>query len=149
LETLYVVFKISPFHRNIARSVLKSPKYYFYDTGQVPDEPGMRLENLVACSMLKEMHFREDCFGEKWGLYYLRNKDRREIDFLVTKEEMPALAIEVKWGDAEKSPNFAHFEKYLGRIRKIQIVKQLKREKTYPDGTEIRSAAQWLSQINL
>jgi len=149
LETLYVVFKIFPFHKNISRSILKSPKYYFFDNGQVIDEPGLKLENLVACSLLKEIHFREDCMGEKWDLYYLRNKDGREIDFFVTKGERPALMIEVKWSDEERSSNFSSFEKYLAGAKKVQIVKELKREKTYPDGTEIRSAQNWLSYVNL
>lgn len=149
LETLYVVFKVPPFHKNISRSLLKSPKYYFYDTGQVPDEPGMKLENLVACSLLKEIHFREDCLGEKWGLYYLKNKDGREIDFFITKQETPALMLEVKWSGAERSPSFSFFEKYLAGVNKIQIVKDLNREKTYPDGTQIRTAQKWLSEISL
>jgi uncharacterized protein len=149
LETLYVVFKVPPFHRNISRSILKAPKYYFYDTGQVNNEPGMRLENLVACALLKEMHFREDCLGEKWNLNFLKNKDGREIDFLVTKNEKPALMLEVKWSDAERSPNFSFFEKYFAGTKKIQVVKELKREKTYPDAVEIRIAQNWLSEMRL
>ena len=149
LETLYVVFRVPPFHRNISRSILKAPKYYFYDTGQVNNEPGMRLENLVACALLKEMHFREDCLGEKWNLYFLKNKDGREIDFLITKNEKPALMLEVKWSDAERSPNFSFFEKYLAGTKKIQVVKELKREKTYPDAVEIRIAQNWLSEMRL
>jgi len=109
----------------------------------------MKLENLVACSLLKEIHFREDCLGEKWGFYYLKNKDGREIDFFITKQEKPALMIEVKWSDAERSPNFSFFEKYLASVNKIQIVKEINREKTYPDGTEIRTAKNWLSGISL
>jgi len=147
LERLYVIFKVPPFHRNISRSILKAPKYYFYDTGQVYDEPGMRLENLVACALLKEMHFREDCLGEKWNLYFVKNKDGRKIDFLLTKNEKPALMLEVKWSDAERSSNFSFFEKYLAGTKKIQIVKELKREKTYPDALEIRTAHNWLSEM--
>ena len=149
LENLYVVFRVPPFHRNISRSILKAPKYYFYDTGQVNNEPGMRLENLVACALLKEMHFREDCLGEKWNLYFLKNKDGREIDFLITKNEKPALMLEAKWSDAERSPNFLFFEKYFSGTKKIQIVKELKREKTYPDAVEIRIAQNWLSEMSL
>ena len=149
LETLYVIFKVPPYHKNISRSVLKAPKYYFYDTGQLPDDSGMKLKNLVACALLKEMHFREDCFGEKWNLCYLRNKDGREIDFLVTKKGAPALMIEVKWSDGERSPNFSFFGKNIKGVKKIQIVKELKREKTYPDGAEIRAACKWLSEIIL
>ena len=57
--------------------------------------------------------------------------------------------IEVKWSDAERSPNFSFFENYLGRTKKIQIVKELNREKTYPDALEIRMAQNWLSEMRL
>jgi hypothetical protein len=67
----------------------------------------------------------------------------------MAKAEKPALMIEVKWSDDEKSPNFAFFDKYVSGVRKIQIVKDLKREKTYPDGTEIRLAKNWLSEMRL
>ncbi len=53
LENMYVIFKVGPFHRNIARSILKAPKYYFYDTGQVIGDSGIKLENLTACALLK------------------------------------------------------------------------------------------------
>ncbi len=149
LGNMYVVFKILPFHRNVSRSILKSPKYYFYDTGQVIGDQGVKLENLVACSLLKEIHFREDCLGEKWDIYYLKNKDGREIDFLLVNKEKPAFMIEVKWSDEERSPNFAFFKKFLGEVKKIQLVKELRREKTYPDGTEVREVQKWLSEINL
>lgn len=100
----------------------------------------MKLENLVACALVKKMHFREDCLGEKWNMYYVKNKDGREIDFLITKSEKPALMLEVKWSGAERSQNFAFFDKFVYGARKIQIVKELKREKTYPNGCEIRLA---------
>jgi len=149
LENMYVIFKILPFHKNISRSILKSPKYYFYDTGQVIGDQGIKLENLVACSLLKELHLREDCLGEKWDFYYLKNKDGKEIDFLLVSREKPAFMIEVKWSDEERSPNFSFFEKYVKGVKKVQLVKELKREKTYPDGTEIRSVQRWLAEINL
>jgi len=57
LENMYIIFRIGPFHRNIARSILKAPKYYFYDTGQVIGDSGIKLENLTACALLKEIHY--------------------------------------------------------------------------------------------
>jgi len=149
LESMYVVFRVPPFHKNISRAILKSPKYYFYDTGQVSGDPGSKLENLVACSLLKEIHFREDCLGEQWNLFYLRNKDGRKIDFLITHNEQPGLMIEVKWSDSDRSPNFSFFGKHFNEVSKIQVVKELDREKTYPDGTQIRTAQNWLSEISL
>ena len=40
LEALYIVFRVTPHSRNLARSILKQPKIYFYDTGLVGDDPG-------------------------------------------------------------------------------------------------------------
>jgi predicted AAA+ superfamily ATPase len=146
---MYVIFKVPPFHKNVARAILKSPKYYFYDNGQVDGDAGAKLENLVACALLKEIHFQADCFGKELQLWYLRNKDGREMDFLVTRNGLPAHMIEVKWQDENLSANFKFFEKYLPNTRKIQLVKELKREKTFPDGAEIRTAANWLAHLSL
>jgi len=149
LENMYVLFKISPFNKNIARSLLKSPKYYFYDNGQVTGDDGAKLENLVACALLKEINKQSDCCGKQFDLFFLRNKDGYEIDFLITKEGKPHLALEVKLSDDTTSDNFKIFSDVLKGITKIQIVKNLSREKTYPSGVEIRKASNWLSEFSL
>lgn len=149
LENMYIIFRVGPFHRNIARSILKAPKYYFYDTGQVIGNSGIKLENLTASALLKEIHFLEDCHGEEAVLYYIKTKDSREIDFLITRNESPFLMVEVKWSDSHPSSNFSIFNKYFAKVKKIQIVGKLAREKTYPDGTEIRSAHSWLANLTL
>ena len=149
LENMYVIFRVSPFHKNIARSILKSPKFYFYDTGQVIGDPGAKLENLVACALLKEINYLADCYGQEKHLYYLRNKEGREVDFCITNNGDPALMVEVKWRDENVSPNFKIFKKYFPGVKMLQIVKELKKEKTFPDGIEIRSAHKWLSRLSL
>jgi len=80
---------------------------------------------------------------------YLRNKDGKEIDFCVTTDNTPSLMIEVKWNDENLSSNFEIFKKYFPRIKMIQVTKELKREKTFPNGAEIRIAHKWLSGLNL
>jgi hypothetical protein len=149
LENMYVIFRVSPFHKNIARSILKSPKFYFYDTGQVVGDPGAKLENLVACALLKEIHYLADCYGEEKHLYYLRNKDGKEVDFFITSNEDPTLMVEVKWRDENVNPNFKIFKDPFPGVKMLQIVKELKREKTFPNGIEIRSAHKWLSGFSL
>jgi predicted AAA+ superfamily ATPase len=144
LEGMFIIFKLTPYHKNIARSKLKQPKYYFYDTAQVKGDNGARLENLVACSLLKETQFRCDCLGEQWGLFYLAMRSGKEIDFLITKEDLPHVAVEVKTSDDEPSKNFRSFENYLTTAKKIQVVQHLNREKTYPNGIEVRSLVPWL-----
>jgi len=79
----------------------------------------------------------------------LRNKDGKEVDFCITNSGNPILMIEVKWGDENISPNFKIFKRFFPEIKMIQLVKKLKREKTFPDGIEVRSAHRWLSQFSL
>ncbi len=142
LENMYVIFKVMPFHKNVARANLKRPKFYFYDMARVADE-GARLENLVACSLLKECHFRQDCLGEDWTLFYMGKKGGGEIDFLIVKDDIPHVAVEVKMSSTVVSKNFRLIVKDFPHIKKIQLVKNIKREKTFPDGVEIRSL-DWL-----
>ena len=149
LENMYVIFKVPPFHKNIARAIQKTPKFYFYDTGQVIGDSGTKLENTVACALQKEIHFREDCFGETKKLYYLKNKDKKEIDFCITTENTPSLMVEVKWKDGNLSPNFKIFNHIFPQVKMIQVTKELKREKTFPNGAEIRVAHNWLSTLSL
>ncbi|WP_320044638.1 ATP-binding protein [uncultured Desulfobacter sp.] len=149
LENMYVLFKVPPFHKNIARAIQKAPKFYFYDTGQVLGEQGIKLENAVACAIQKELHFREDCLGEEGKLYYVKNKDGKEIDFCISKKNIPSLLVEVKWSDNNLSPNFDLFKKFFPQIKMIQVSKKLNREKTFPNGAEIRLASNWLSKLTL
>jgi len=149
LENMYLIFKVTPWHRNIARSLLKSPKYYFYDTGQVIGNDGIKLENLTACALLKNCHYREDCLGESFKLSYLQTKDGNEIDFHITENGISRKMIEVKWSNSKPSPNFNYFTKYFPDSRKVQIVGELNREETYPNGLKILKAENWLTDFNL
>ena len=147
LENLYVLFKVTPYHRNIARSLLKEPKYYFYDSGQVTADDGIKLENIVACALQKELHFLEDTLGRRTSLHYLRDKEGREIDFFVVVDDRPILMIEVKWADSTLSRHFVGFAKYLPGTPGIQVVGRLEREKSFESGFSIVSAASWLAGL--
>ncbi len=125
---MYVISKLTPYSISIARSVLKMPKYYFYDVARVSD-PGARLENLVAASLLKEIHFRQDCVGEERGLNFLSKKGAAEIDFLIMKNGKPLAMVEVKSSDDSPSENFSIFRKDLSKLKAIQLVYNLDRER--------------------
>jgi predicted AAA+ superfamily ATPase len=144
LENIYVIFKLTPFSKNIARSNLKQPKYYFYDTARVTAPDGAKFENLVACSLLKEVQFRADCLGEEWDLFYLSKKGGLEIDFAIVYENKLKFAIEVKLSDGNLAKNFLPFISELKNVEKIQLVKNLEQEKMYPNGVEVRKASTWL-----
>ena len=149
LENLYIIFKVKPYHKKIARSLLKEPKYYFYDHALIDHDDGAHLENIVASALLKELQFLEDTTGVVAHLQYLRTKDGKEIDFLIVIDNKPVHLIEIKWSDDNPSPNFNYFEKHLPKVKKTQLVKELVREKTFPNGLEIRALIPWLVNLEL
>jgi uncharacterized protein len=146
LENIYAIFKITPFHQNIARSLLKEPKFYFYDIGRVKDD-GARLENLVALSILKQLHYLQDTKGLDCQLYYLRTKDGVEVDFLVVIDSNPILAIEVKTSDKDVSKGLKHFKKFLPNTQMVQLVYDLKDEFDTPEGIQIRKMDTYLAAL--
>jgi hypothetical protein len=75
----------------------------------------------LFCRFRLSKPVKADCFGEELQLCYLRNKDGREIDFLVTRNSTPELMIEVKWSDEKLSGNFKIFEKFLLKVRSMPI----------------------------
>ncbi len=145
LENMYVIFKLTPYSKNIARSLLKKPKYYFYDIARVPNEAA-RLENLVAASLLKEVHYRQDCLGEDWSLHYLSKKGEGEIDFFIQGPNKESLLIEVKQSEDAPAKSFNLFSKFFKKPQLIQLVQNLKKEKTYPSGIEMRKLGDWLTK---
>ena len=148
LESLYVIFKVTPYSKKISRSLLKEPKYYFYDHVQVISD-SVKLENVIALALLKELHRLEDVLGADTAkLHFLRTKDGKEIDFLIVINGGVYCLLESKWSDDIPSKHFFHFAKYFPQVKKIQLVKELKRDKTYPNGLEVRSVEAWLTAID-
>ena len=78
-EALYIIFRVTPYHRNIARSIQKEAKVYFYDNGMVLGDAGIRFENLVAVSLLKHLNAIEDYQGKQTHLKTLRTKDKKAV----------------------------------------------------------------------
>jgi len=144
LEQLCVLFPVRPFHRNIARSLLKEPKFYFYDVGDLRDDPGARLENLVAASLLRELDLLEDTTGRKTALHYLRDKEKREVDFLAVVDARPVLMVEVKIESDTFERSLFRFRELLPGVRAVQVVLGLRRTKN-SGGVEMIPAPDFLA----
>lgn len=108
LENLYVCFRVAPYGVPRVRAVKKERKLYLWDWSAVPDE-GPRFENLVASQLLKYCHLREDTEGYRMELRFLRDTDRREVDFVVLQNRRPLFAVECKSGDREIARSVAYF----------------------------------------
>lgn len=127
LERMYLLFTVRPYTKSLPRAVLKPPKVYFFDNADVLAGEGERFENLVATSLLKRLHFLEDRDGYRYELRYLRDKEGREIDFVILKENHLEELIEVKWSDDEISKSLLYYTERLKPEKATQITAHLRR----------------------
>lgn len=109
LDAVYYSFRIAPFGSPKIRAVKKLQKIYLWDWSLVED-PGIRFENLVASHLLKLCHFLEDTQGYKMEMRYLRDTDKKEIDFVVLKNKKPIFSVECKTGEKNLSPHITYFQ---------------------------------------
>jgi len=119
-ERMYFCFRIPPYGAPRIRAVKKEQKLYLWDWSAAPDG-GARFENLVACQLLKYCHFIEDTEGYRMELRFLRDTDRREIDFLVLKDGRPLFAVEGKSGEKAVHPALFYFKERIEIPRIYQV----------------------------
>ncbi len=127
LERMYLVFSVRPYTKSLPRAVLKPPKVYFFDNGDVLGDEGVRFENLVATSLLKRLHFLEDRDGYCYELRYIRDKEGREVDFAVLKDGHLEELIEAKYSDDSISRHLQYYAERLKPEKATQIVAKLRR----------------------
>jgi hypothetical protein len=146
LQALYIVFAVPPWHRNLARAILQTPKVYFFDTGLVRGDEGIRLENAVATMLLKQVHFLQDAHGRPASLHYLRTKDGAEVDFALGDDNRLTHLIECKLSDNAPHRALANFASRFPGVEAIQLVRDLRQEE-FRSGIRITDAAEWLAGL--
>jgi hypothetical protein len=146
LQALYIVFTIHPWHHNVARSLLQSPKVYFFDNGLVKGDSGVRLENAVAGMLQKHAHFLRDSTGRDIGLHYIRTKDGAEVDFALSEDGKPTHLIECKQSDSKPHRGLVRFAGQFSSAEAVQLVRHLRQEE-YRNGIHITDAAEWLRNL--
>ena len=146
LEALFIVFVVRPWHRNIARATLQAPKVYFYDTGLVLGDEGLRFENLVACHLLKNVHWQQDTRGAAADLHYIRTKDEAEVDFCLSEGDALTHLVECKLADAKPHRALARFAAQWPQAQAIQLLRDCPVEADIGH-LQVRDAAPWLAAL--
>lgn len=123
LEDFFMAFSIRPYSRNIKRSLLKAGKYYLYNWSRIAD-PGARFENYVACEIRTRLMLWSDVSGDQYGLFYIRNKQKQETDFLIAQNGKPWLLVEAKLSDGLIEPHHLYAGEALGNIPIVQVCRQ-------------------------
>ena len=147
LESLYIVFRVTPWHRDVARSLLKEAKIYFLDSGLVKGDAGVKLENAVAAMLLKHCHHRQDAEGKAITLHTIRDKERHEIDFVLAEGDSVTDLVEVKLSDTTPSAYLHRMAERMAPARAVQIVAEL-RQPAQHGRVEVCDAAKWLGRLS-
>ena len=121
LRTLHLGFLVRPWFKNLSRSLRKEPKWFLRDWASIKDE-GERAETFVACHLLKAVDGWTDMGLGAFELGYLRDKEKREVDFVVARDGKPWFLVEVKYGDETLSPHLKYYQNRINAPFAFQVV---------------------------
>ncbi len=121
LCSLHFGFIVRPWFRHVAKSLRKEPKWFLSDWAGIED-PGARAETFVACHLLKAVHGWQDLGLGQFELRYLRDKQQREVDFIIIKDRQPWFLVEVKYSDKKLVPGLGYFQAQLQAPHAFQAV---------------------------
>ncbi len=126
LRASFQIFLLQPYYSNITQRLIKTPKLYFLDTGlcsylaewtspqalEAGAMSGAIFETYVFTEILKSYWYK----GLEPTIYYYRDKDKKEIDFVIEKNQR-LYPIEVKKGTIPKKDWIGHFS-VLSRFKR-------------------------------
>lgn len=121
LETLFLVNKLRPWHKNTINRIVKSPKTHFIDSGLLAaisklsqkkieadnNYIGPLLETWVYGELLKMINLSQ---GD-WDIFHYRDKDKVEVDFVLENSENQVIGIEVKASRTVTKKDFGGLKK--------------------------------------
>lgn len=149
LSAFHFGFRVRPWSHKVENAIRKTPKWYLRDWSGIADA-GKRNETFVACHLLKAVEFWTDTGQGEYGLYYIRDKQKAESDFLVAKDGKPWFLVEVKTKDARISPALKSYKEKLGVRHAFQVVMDMpfvEADCFAPDGAVAVPARTFLSQL--
>jgi uncharacterized protein len=159
LEAGYVAWRLPPFHSNLSKRLVKTPKLHFIDSGlacyllgirsadQLRDHPlrGAIFETWVASEILKSRVHR----GLPPSLSFFRDRKGSEVD-LVVEDGRALLAVETKSGQTVASDFFAGLESFMSMAAASHPPRQPKSFLVYGGAeTQNRSLAEVVSWSDL
>jgi predicted AAA+ superfamily ATPase len=120
-ERVYLTFTLKPWTASVVRSIQKEKKLYLLDYAVI-DDPAAQFENMVAVELMRAVSTWNDLGLGQYGLHFVRDKEKREVDFLVADRRKPVLLIETKLGDETPSPSLVRFQRQLN-VPAVQLVR--------------------------
>ena len=124
LNAFFYGFSVRPWSKTLVNAIRKTPKWYLRDWSGIKDE-GQRNETMAACHLLKAVDTWNDLGFGDYGLFYVRDKNQKEVDFLVTKDAEPWFLVEVKTSETKVTPSLTLMQDKLKVPYAFQIVANL------------------------
>jgi len=121
LNSLHLGFLIKPWFKNVSRSLRKEPKWFLRDWAGIEDT-GDKAETFIGCHLLKAVDGWNDMGLGKFQLAYLRDKQKREVDFVVVRDGKPWFLVEVKRQDETLSCALKHYQEQTRAPFAFQVV---------------------------
>ncbi|MBF0502941.1 MAG: ATP-binding protein [Candidatus Riflebacteria bacterium] len=149
LEQFYILFQVSPYSKSVKRAIRKETKAYFYDWAELENEAA-RFENLLALHLKKAVSLWRATGQAEVSLHYVRDLEKREVDFLIAEKNKPVCLIECKLHDQNLSKSLYHFQSALHVPVAFQVVHDSDvcfRRKTDSGAIWIISADRFLSLL--
>lgn len=146
LERLYSFFRIPPLGAPKIQAVKKEQKHYHFDWTLI-EKDGARFENLVACHLLKWVHYHQDTRGEEWDLRYFRDVHKREVDFVITDKRKPIMLVECKLDDEPIQPGLLYLKAKFPAAEAWQISLRGTKEYRSKEDIIVSSAVNLLEKL--
>lgn len=148
-ERVFYGFFIRPYAAKSARILKKESKWYLWDWTEI-ENPAIRFENCVAVHLIKYVHYMNQLGLDTLSLHYVRDKEKRETDFLICQKKKPLLLIECKMGGQNAAAPLKYFAKLLGVKTALQLQEKETETRIFKeDGIKIQivSAPSFLQEL--
>ncbi|HUU53186.1 MAG TPA: AAA family ATPase [Candidatus Bathyarchaeia archaeon] len=144
MELGYLIFRILPYSKKIARSLTKENKVYFFDWTRIND-PAAQFENYMAVELKTLLELWTDAGIGNFDLHFIRDRDGKETDFLILRENEPWLMLEAKFSHSTIDYHHRKNRNTLGGIPFIQVVRQENIAEKREDGLYQMSASRFFA----
>ena len=129
LENLYLIDRVRPWTSTDYERVGKQAKLYFADSGLMSsllrwniDQVELdadRMGKLFETFIYNELATQIDC-SDNYEMFHYRDREKREIDFIIQRDDQALLGIEVKAASRISEADFKHLRWFKDNIVKDQ-----------------------------
>ena len=133
---------------DLARAIQKEKKYYLWDYSRIENQAA-RFENMVACDLWRAVTLWTDLGLGNFSLHFIKDKEKREVDFLIAKDGKPALLVETKLSEKQPAKALIAFQNMLG-VPAVQLNDTGDSFQMIPNGQArilVAPAYHWLAEL--